>query len=251
MPTLEECGFGAQAATAPFKVGARGAASSGCQLSLAPKPSEAPVETSQKWPPNRPTNRPQNRQGGETEALSRLEASFADPRWVCAFEKPATDPSAFDRPATTVLSPYLKFGCLSARWGRRGRGPYRLRRRGLGKRRCLGCSGQCGANYLCLFGGIGPDPGLAVRLSQHNRTQLPATPGQAVPPAAAGGVQGRQGAALQAARQPAGPAAVARVLLRGGRLGGRPCPVARAADSFGRVCSVCSCLVRGIRPALE
>ena len=26
-----------------------------------------------------------------------------------------TDPSAFEKPATTVLSPYLKFGCLSTR----------------------------------------------------------------------------------------------------------------------------------------
>lgn len=31
------------------------------------------------------------------------------------FEKPKTDPSAFIKPATTVLSPYLKFGCLSVR----------------------------------------------------------------------------------------------------------------------------------------
>ncbi len=30
-------------------------------------------------------------------------------------QKPETNPSAFDKPATTVLSPYLKFGCLSAR----------------------------------------------------------------------------------------------------------------------------------------
>lgn len=36
-------------------------------------------------------------------------------RWVATFEKPSTDPSAFTEPATTVLSPYLKFGCLSAR----------------------------------------------------------------------------------------------------------------------------------------
>lgn len=31
------------------------------------------------------------------------------------FEKPKGDPSAWPKPATTVLSPYLKFGCLSAR----------------------------------------------------------------------------------------------------------------------------------------
>ena len=31
-----------------------------------------------------------------------------------AFEKPNTSPNAL-KPATTVLSPYLKFGCLSPR----------------------------------------------------------------------------------------------------------------------------------------
>lgn len=35
-------------------------------------------------------------------------------QWVCAFEKPKTEPTALD-PATTVLSPYLKFGALSPR----------------------------------------------------------------------------------------------------------------------------------------
>jgi len=54
-------------------------------------------------------------QGGETQALSRLEDYLKDAKWVCSFEKPQTDPSAFERPATTVLSPYLKFGCLSPR----------------------------------------------------------------------------------------------------------------------------------------
>lgn len=53
--------------------------------------------------------------GGETEALRRLDDSLRDPKWVCSFEKPSTDPTAFERPATTVLSPYLKFGCLSPR----------------------------------------------------------------------------------------------------------------------------------------
>lgn len=55
------------------------------------------------------------RQGGETEALARLAEYMADKKWVCEFEKPKGDPTAFQRPATTVLSPYLKFGCLSAR----------------------------------------------------------------------------------------------------------------------------------------
>ncbi|KAL7191392.1 hypothetical protein ACSBR2_023462 [Camellia fascicularis] len=36
--------------------------------------------------------------------------------WVTKFEKPKGDPSAFRKPATTVLSPYLKFGCLSSRY---------------------------------------------------------------------------------------------------------------------------------------
>lgn len=53
--------------------------------------------------------------GGETEALKRLDASLIDKKWVAEFEKPKGDPTAFIKPATTVLSPYLKFGCLSAR----------------------------------------------------------------------------------------------------------------------------------------
>eukprot|EP01018_Ginkgo_biloba_P022047 Gb_03016 [translate_table: standard] len=36
-------------------------------------------------------------------------------KWVAGFEKPKGDPTAFLKPATTVLSPYLKFGCLSSR----------------------------------------------------------------------------------------------------------------------------------------
>ncbi|XP_017469330.1 PREDICTED: cryptochrome-1 [Rhagoletis zephyria] len=52
--------------------------------------------------------------GGETEGLRRLEASLSDESWVAAFEKPNTSPNSLE-PSTTVLSPYLKFGCLSAR----------------------------------------------------------------------------------------------------------------------------------------
>ncbi|XP_060659932.1 cryptochrome-2 [Drosophila nasuta] len=52
--------------------------------------------------------------GGETEALRRLEASLRDEQWVASFEKPKTSPNSLE-PSTTVLSPYLKFGCLSAR----------------------------------------------------------------------------------------------------------------------------------------
>ncbi|CAI6010230.1 unnamed protein product, partial [Closterium sp. NIES-65] len=53
--------------------------------------------------------------GGETEALRRLDDCLSRTKWVKEFEKPKGDPSALDPPATTVLSPYLKFGCLSSR----------------------------------------------------------------------------------------------------------------------------------------
>ncbi|GJM90562.1 hypothetical protein PR202_ga06855 [Eleusine coracana subsp. coracana] len=54
--------------------------------------------------------------GGETEALKRMKESLQNKEWVAKFEKPKGDPSAFMKPATTVLSPYLKFGCLSSRY---------------------------------------------------------------------------------------------------------------------------------------
>lgn len=40
---------------------------------------------------------------------------MADKQRVADFEKPKGNPAAFNPPATTVLSPFLKFGCLSAR----------------------------------------------------------------------------------------------------------------------------------------
>jgi len=52
--------------------------------------------------------------GGETEALSRMEENLKNTGWVCQFAKPSTSPNTLE-PSTTVLSPYLKFGCLSAR----------------------------------------------------------------------------------------------------------------------------------------
>ncbi|XP_056463579.1 cryptochrome circadian regulator 5 [Gadus chalcogrammus] len=52
--------------------------------------------------------------GGEEEALRRLEESMERTGWVCSFEKPQTAPNSLS-PSTTVLSPYLTFGCLSAR----------------------------------------------------------------------------------------------------------------------------------------
>ncbi|WJX42807.1 (6-4)DNA photolyase, variant 2 [Trifolium repens] len=54
--------------------------------------------------------------GGESEALKRLEECMKDKKWVANFEKPKGNPSAFLKPATTILSPYLKFGCLSSRY---------------------------------------------------------------------------------------------------------------------------------------
>ncbi|KAM6107598.1 cryptochrome-2-like [Pterocles gutturalis] len=52
--------------------------------------------------------------GGETAALTRLDAFMERTAWVCGFKKPETAPTSLS-PSTTVLSPYLKFGCLSIR----------------------------------------------------------------------------------------------------------------------------------------
>ena len=46
--------------------------------------------------------------------MARLTKSLQDKDWVVQFEKPKGNPAAIE-PATTVLSPYLKFGCVSAR----------------------------------------------------------------------------------------------------------------------------------------
>uniref|UniRef100_A0A6V7QQQ2 (6-4)DNA photolyase n=1 Tax=Ananas comosus var. bracteatus TaxID=296719 RepID=A0A6V7QQQ2_ANACO len=48
--------------------------------------------------------------------ISQEEFSPFRGDWVAKFEKPKGDPSAFLKPATTLLSPYLKFGCLSSRY---------------------------------------------------------------------------------------------------------------------------------------
>lgn len=53
--------------------------------------------------------------GGESEALNRLCKVLQNKTWICKFEKPNTAPNSI-KPSTTVLSPYLKFGCLSARY---------------------------------------------------------------------------------------------------------------------------------------
>ncbi|XP_074654296.1 cryptochrome-2-like [Tubulanus polymorphus] len=52
--------------------------------------------------------------GGETEAMSRLRKHLERKAWICNFEKPKTEPNSLE-PSTTVLSPYLKFGCLSVK----------------------------------------------------------------------------------------------------------------------------------------
>lgn len=52
---------------------------------------------------------------GETSALDMMEAWVSQPLRVAAFEKPATDPSAYAPVATTRLSAHMKFGSLSAR----------------------------------------------------------------------------------------------------------------------------------------
>lgn len=52
--------------------------------------------------------------GGEKESLRRLDEHMERTGWVCTFEKPNTSPNALS-PSTTVLSPYVRFGCLSAR----------------------------------------------------------------------------------------------------------------------------------------
>lgn len=52
--------------------------------------------------------------GGESEALRRMAENLKRTKWICEFEKPNTSPNSLE-PSTTVLSPYLKFGCLSSR----------------------------------------------------------------------------------------------------------------------------------------
>lgn len=54
--------------------------------------------------------------GGSTEALRRLDELTKDPSYLATFAKPKTSPSTDpDAPSTTLLSPYIKFGCLGVR----------------------------------------------------------------------------------------------------------------------------------------
>ena len=58
---------------------------------------------------------PRRMTGGESAGLALLESSVARKAWVASFDKPSTAPTAFDPISTTGLSPYMKFGCVSAR----------------------------------------------------------------------------------------------------------------------------------------
>lgn len=54
--------------------------------------------------------------GGENEALRRLEEKCKEKGYMATFSKPKTSPSCdATEPSTTLLSPFLKFGCLSIR----------------------------------------------------------------------------------------------------------------------------------------
>lgn len=53
--------------------------------------------------------------GGESAGLARLEKCLKDAKYICEFEKPKTRSTAFKPLSTTGLSPYVKFGCVSAR----------------------------------------------------------------------------------------------------------------------------------------
>ncbi|TIB79690.1 hypothetical protein E3Q22_02359 [Wallemia mellicola] len=53
--------------------------------------------------------------GGEDEALRRLDKWIQDEDATATFRKPQTSPAEYDPPATTQLSPYIKFGALGVR----------------------------------------------------------------------------------------------------------------------------------------
>lgn len=54
--------------------------------------------------------------GGESIALEKLANICKDAKYVATFAKPKTSPGqSAEDPSTTLLSPYLKFGCLSVR----------------------------------------------------------------------------------------------------------------------------------------
>lgn len=57
--------------------------------------------------------------GGTAEAHRRLDLFLSEPEQVAKFSKPHTAPTSIE-PSTTLLSPFLKFGCIGVReiwWG--------------------------------------------------------------------------------------------------------------------------------------
>jgi cryptochrome len=62
-----------------------------------------------------PTSVTSPHRGGETAGLQLLAQHVANEEYIATFEKPATAPTAFDPPATTVLSPHMHFGSVSCR----------------------------------------------------------------------------------------------------------------------------------------
>merc|ERR1711939_1070184 len=65
-----------------------------------------------------PTNAAYGVQGGESKGLARLQEQMKrdDGAWARAFEKPKTTSASFEgEPPTTLLSPYVAFGCVSVR----------------------------------------------------------------------------------------------------------------------------------------
>jgi len=57
--------------------------------------------------------------GGTDEAHNRLKLFLSNPDEVATFSKPKTAPTSLE-PSTTMLSPYMKFGCIGVReiwWG--------------------------------------------------------------------------------------------------------------------------------------
>lgn len=52
--------------------------------------------------------------GGEKEGLKRMKEMLSKTKWIHEFEKPKTSPNSIE-PSTTVLSPYITWGCLSSR----------------------------------------------------------------------------------------------------------------------------------------
>ena len=65
-----------------------------------------------------PTKAAYGVQGGESKGLARLQEQMErdDGAWARAFEKPKTTSASFEgEPPTTLLSPYVAFGCVSVR----------------------------------------------------------------------------------------------------------------------------------------